>query len=186
MGRNRLQGDYAMDTKVLPTPDVLRNLLRYDPETGGLIWLPRNNSANFNSKHANRLAFTAVNSRGYRVGRIGGVSLTAHRTAWALFFGTWPEGQIDHVNGDRLDNRIDNLRAATPRENSANKRKKPGASSKFVGVTRRTDTGKWDAQIKDFGKRTHLGCFTSEEAAARAYDRAAASVHGEFAKVNFP
>lgn len=90
----------------------------------------------------------------------------------------------DHVNGNGLDNRRANLRPATPSENSQNKRKALGTTSRFKGVTR--DGGRWVARIKVAGDLHTLGRFVDEVAAAHAYDEAARVEFGGFAALNFP
>lgn len=91
--------------------------------------------------------------------------------------------QVDHKNGDSLDNRKDNLRPATNQENSRNR--KITASSGYKGVWQRTDTGKWRARIKIDGKFIVLGqAFPTAEDAARAYNEAAVERFGEFAVLN--
>ena len=92
--------------------------------------------------------------------------------------------EVDHINGDGLDNRRCNLRVATVAENHRNRRK-PYGSSRFLGVSKcRND--RWRAQIKADGRVVHLGTFRDEVEAAVAYDRAAIRIHGEFAAPNFP
>lgn len=102
-------------------------------------------------------------------------------------FGEIPPGhQVDHRNRDNLDNRRDNLRLATPSSNKANCRKRHregGVASKFKGVLAGWN-GKWKARITKDGVQTHLGVFTSETDAARAYDAAAIEKFGEFATTN--
>jgi hypothetical protein len=99
-----------------------------------------------------------------------------------------PAGFVtDHINGNRLDNRRINLRIATHRQNCQNQRPK-GLHSQYIGVTK-IRQGKWErwmAQIRHDGIRIHLGYFTDEIEAARAYDQAALAHHGEFASLNFP
>lgn len=93
----------------------------------------------------------------------------------------------DHRNGDGLDNRRANLRAATPGENGQNCRKRSHNTSGFKGVTWHKHRRKWLAQIKSGdGKNRFLGYFLSADEAARAYDAAARDLHGPFATVNFP
>jgi hypothetical protein len=92
---------------------------------------------------------------------------------------------IDHRNGDGLDNRRENLRVATRSQNSANGRKQKGTSSKYKGVCV-TKQGYIKAYVMHLYRRIHLGYFPTEEDAARAYDEAARKYFGEFARVNFP
>jgi hypothetical protein len=93
--------------------------------------------------------------------------------------------QIDHKNGNGLDNRRDNLRKATATENNRNRMKlRAPCASKYKGVWRHYD--KWGAAIWDKGKSIKLGRFDTEAKAAEAYDAAARRLHGEFARVNFP
>lgn len=93
--------------------------------------------------------------------------------------------QVDHVDGNGLNNQRSNLRLATSAENAHNQASRGGTSS-FKGVTRHKKAGSWQAQIKVSGKHQYLGLFKSEIDAARAYDRAAIELHGKFARLNFP
>lgn len=94
-----------------------------------------------------------------------------------------PSADIDHRNGDGLDDRRKNLRIATSSQNGANSRSRKG-TSKFKGVSR--SRGHWRAAMRYNYKTIHLGRFDTEEEAARAHDEAARRLHGEFARVNFP
>lgn len=92
---------------------------------------------------------------------------------------------VDHINGDGLDNRRCNLRICSRSENLRNQRLQAGKSSVYKGVSAHSRAGYWTAQIKVRGKKIHLGVFKSETDAARAYDAAAMREFGEFAKTNF-
>lgn len=92
---------------------------------------------------------------------------------------------VDHVNGDTLDNRRSNLRLCNRSENMANRAKRVGRS-RFKGVVYRADRNRWYAQIGHNGRRRFLGSFETEESAAIAYDAAARSLFGSFARLNLP
>jgi hypothetical protein len=93
---------------------------------------------------------------------------------------------IDHKDRNGLNNSRTNLRAATMSQNSCNRKKKKGCSSKYRGVHIHKRSGKWMVTIKSENKRIFLGMFDNEIDAARAYDEAAKIYHGEFASLNFP
>jgi hypothetical protein len=96
-----------------------------------------------------------------------------------------PAGElVDHINGNGLDNRRENLRLATVAQNTRNSRQRRGSAAGYKGVRRRGD--KWQARIAVNSKQIHLGVFSSKEEAAQAYDTAAREHFGEFAVLNFP
>lgn len=92
----------------------------------------------------------------------------------------------DHINHNGIDNRKQNLRNCTKKQNRANSRSLAKSSSKYKGVCWDKSCKKWCAYIKNNDKRTHLGYFEDEAEAARAHDRAAKKIRGEFAALNFP
>lgn len=93
---------------------------------------------------------------------------------------------VDHINGNKLDNRRANLRPATRSQNGANRRKSAGMSSRYKGVSWQRKTNKWVAALRCDQKWLRLGLFEVEEDAARAYDKVARETFGEFALLNFP
>ena len=108
-----------------------------------------------------------------------------HREVWRLAGRTIPAGQeLDHINGDPLDNRIENLRVVTHQQNSCNRKSQCG-SSRYKGACWHKAKGKWHASIMHNGKRIHLGYFANEIEAAKAYDTAARRLFGEYARCNF-
>jgi len=100
---------------------------------------------------------------GYFEGNYANLSFVAHRVAWAIHFGEWPNGQIDHINGDRQDNRICNLRVVTNLENCRNlgrRKTKIGPDSGVIGVYWHKQSRKWMARIKKSGKWIYLGTYS--------------------------
>jgi len=91
---------------------------------------------------------------------------------------------IDHINGDGLDNRRSNLRFVTATQNQANSLKRKIGKSKYKGVSFKKDKKKWVAYICPGGKYIHLGYFTEEKEAARAYNKAARKEYGEYCNLN--
>lgn len=91
---------------------------------------------------------------------------------------------VDHINGDKIDNRMSNLRICTRSENLMNSKKRNGCRSKYKGVGFSKVSNKWRAYIQKNGRSMHLGLFINEEEAARAYNEAAKKHFGEFARLN--
>ena len=178
-------------SKELPSPELLRKLLRYEPETGKLYWRERSvemfedggRSAeharnNWNSKHAGKEAFTAFDKGGYKVSCLSYRNHKAHRVIWAIFHGEWPKEQIDHANGVRDDNRIENLRSVTNAENGKNQKRPTHNTSGVIGVHWVTREKRWRARIKISGRQKDLGLFTDFDEAVAA--RKAAEVQYGF------
>lgn len=171
------------DTTVY-TPDLLRQLLDYCPDTGALTWKARGpdffvghatgNATAWNKRYAGKTAFADRRDRNYSTSTILGKRVMAHRVAWCHFHNsTIPDGMlIDHINGDTHDNRIANLRMASARQNAVNVR---NHRKGLRGAAFHKPTGKWQASI-----RMHLGTYETEEEAAAAYEFMAAKIHGDF------
>jgi hypothetical protein len=157
-------------TDDLPTIEELHKLLSYSPDTGALTWRARRDvKASWNTRYAGKPALACIHEDGYRKGRIHRVLFRAHRVAWALHHGSWPELDIDHINGDRSDNRITNLRQVTRSENQRNMRLPSDNKSGVVGVYWSTARKKWVAEIRNAqGRKRHLGVFEDLEDAATA------------------
>lgn len=150
-------------------PKELRKILNYDPATGKLMWRKRDNGdVRWNKRYAGTEAFTNM-QYGYHRGTISGHQYLAHRVAWALHYGEWPSGHIDHINGVRSDNRLINLRSVTRQENSKNIRKAQNNASGITGVYWHSARKKWEASIGiGRGRRKFLGCFDTLDSAADA------------------
>ena len=166
----------------------LNLLLLYEPETGKLFWKKRDISMfafdpqrhtlkraysaecacnKWNTRYAGKEALTALNNWGYRHGTINGQSMLAHRVIWKMTTGRFPD-QLDHINGDRTDNRLVNLREATPTLNSSNRGIRIDNKSGVIGVAWNAGRKCWQASIRMNGKQRHLGLFETKEQAKAA------------------
>lgn len=124
------------------------------------------------------------NGRGYLVCKISGKQYRVHKLIWLYHYGQWPKGDIDHINGIRDDNRIENLREATRTYNNYNRGSTPNTSSKYKGVYKRGER-KFVAEIRKDRKKYYLGTFDCEIEAAKAYDNKAKELCGEYGRLNF-
>lgn len=111
------------------------------------------------------------------------VAIYMHRQILGV---TDPANEVDHRNGNGLDNRRSNLRIGTSNQNRFNVARYKSNTSGYKGVSRRSGTNRWSAAIKAYKQYFYLGSFASAEEAARAYDKAAREKHGEYAWTNFP
>jgi hypothetical protein len=176
-----------MPFKTLPDRDLVRRLLRYDAATGELVWLPRpramfssGNAFNtWNARYSGKIAGYLAPA-GHRAVAIGHTQYRAHRLVWLYAHGEPVPDLVDHIDRNKLNNRISNLRAATKSENGANMRIRDAnvAGVKGVGVRK----GRFRARITLYGKDHHLGYFDTLEEAAISRRDAAKRLHGEFAR----
>lgn len=134
-------------------------------------------------KRGNIVPCNAVNSQGYKQLRVGDKCYLQHRVVWFMHHGYWPE-VIDHIDKNKLNNRIENLRECTQRQNSLNQSGSRRSTSKYKGVSWDKVNKKWLAQIMVHRRGKKLGRFVDELDAARAYNNAALQYFGEFAQLN--
>ncbi len=155
------------------SPSELLRLFEYEPSTGSLIWKHRpvsdfvNEHASkiWNIKHAGKPAGIA----GERLQlSISNKRFKLHRVIWAYCTGKWPEGDIDHIDGNPQNNRIENLRDVEHSENQKNLKLNKNNKSGFSGVGFLERTGRWKAVIQNSGKAHHLGYFATKEEAVAA------------------
>lgn len=154
---------------------ILPQLLSYDDQTGRFIWLARAShlaksedyARRWNSRYAGKPALTAI-SKGYLVGTILNRCVFSHRVAWAMVHGKWPDNFIDHINGNRADNRISNLREVDKKENGRNAKLFINNTSGCSGVHFSTKRNRWVSKISTNYGLYHIGEFRSFEEAVAA------------------
>lgn len=155
--------------KKLPTQEVLNDLILYDPYTGNVNWKCRDRKyfpsdwsfIVWNKSYENK-PITCKNHHGYLYTTIFGSKYLLHRLIWKLMFNEEPS-DLDHINGVRDDNRLQNLRVVNHQENMRNMRKVAANSSGYTGVYKHTQNGRWVAQISVDNKTKYLGIFHSIE-----------------------
>lgn len=167
---------------------TVKELLHYEPESGVFTWLPRKGKKTWNTRYAGKEAgfdWTPTGSGvSYRSIRIFDWPFLGHRLAFLYMTGEWPAHEVDHADGDGLNNKWANLRAASKAQNGANCKAKKNNKSGFKGVSYCKATNKFRATIQAEGKWKWLGGFSTAEEAAEAYAEASKSLHGEFGRVS--
>jgi len=173
------------------TAEIARELLTYNPDTGKLFWKERpakycknpTHRKSFNNQWAGKEALTAITRRkSGQIARLDGCVLTksyyTHRIAWLIYYGEWPKNEIDHINQDPTDNRIENLRNVTHAENQKNRTLQENNTTGYVGVYFYKSRNKYTAEARVNGVRKHLGYYDTVEEAAAV--RAVASINYNF------
>jgi hypothetical protein len=153
--------------------DKLRKHLAYDPETGVFTRIASRRTDLVGSQAG------TVGKNGYVYINVGGKLYLGHRVAWFFVHGVEPEGHIDHINRDRADNRLANLRDCPTKQrgNGQNTRVRPNNTSGFTGVHWFKRISKWQVYINIDGKRKSLGYYADLEDAKAAYAKAKAKYH---------
>lgn len=144
------------------TQAELKEKMKYDPETGEFlrfrkmkkIWVKSGTVSGIRKKYV----YMTINNQPYR----------AHRLAWLFLYGKWPDGQIDHIDGDGTNNKLSNLRDVTASENQKNRKLSKGNISGYNGVYLNRRYGTWGASIKTANKLIYLGHYLDKEDAIKA------------------
>lgn len=154
------------------TAQRLREVLDYDPDTGVFTWKARLGGRRL----AGQPAGIVNKAIGYAVIGLDGCRYYAHRLAWMFVHGRWPILHIDHINGDRADNRIANLRDVSAQTNMQNMRDAPGGG-RLIGASFDSKRGLFQSGIRVNGKRVRLGRFKTADEAHAAYVEAKRRLH---------
>jgi hypothetical protein len=160
--------------KALPSPERLGELFSWDIDQGYLVWRVTRGSGTKGSRAG------TINNCGYLSTSIKGERYLIHRIIWMLGSGSDPMGlQVDHINGNRLDNRFCNLRIAERIDNNKNVKVHRDNKCGHLGITQHKP-GVWRARIMKNGKNMHIGLFASIEQAVEARRKAELEFHGDF------
>ena len=166
--------------------DFILKFVRLDPSDGSFVWLMRSGddriTKGWNSKYAGKRADNLM-CIGYRRILIHGRYFLAHRVVWLLTFGEWPENEIDHIDCDPANNRIQNLRPANRSQQNQNQRISRRNKAGIKGVFFDARDKKWVAKLNKDGRQVFSGYFSTSDEAKRAYAVAATQHFGAYARV---
>lgn len=178
--------------KQYPDHETIHKLMEFNFETGKITWKHRDESMfrapqwaqAWNTRFACKPALNHITDEGYRNGSYLGRVLQSHIIIFIAYYGRTPTMILDHINGIRDDNRIENIREAGYFENTINRRNLNKNKNGYKGVFYFSCTNKYYARIRKNYKWIHLGTFNTPIEAGHAYNKAAVQLHGEFAILN--
>jgi hypothetical protein len=147
------------------TQEYLKSVLYYNQDTGNFVWIKKENSKSTRIKIGEIAG--CIDNNGYRIIRISGKGYKSHRLAWLYIYGNLPFKMIDHINGNKIDNRISNLREVSNKENQLNQNRHRLGS--LPGAIFRKKSNKWQSYINLNNKFKHLGYFNTELEAHEKY-----------------
>ena len=162
--------------------EKIEDRISYNPETGVFVWKQTLSGFCRQGKPAGRMG--TGRASGYMRITLAGREYKAHRLAWFIMTGEWPNKQIDHINGVPHDNRWSNLRLATQSQNKANGPAYKNSKSGFRGVTWDKRVNRWFAAIQVNGKQKFLGRFVNIADAVDAYQKAAKEHFGGYSRTS--
>lgn len=156
--------------------DLLKSVLNYNKKTGVFTWKKKTSRKTVIGREAG-----GIDVAGYRVIGIDGKTYYAHRLAWLYCYGYFPK-QIDHKDGDRLNNKISNLRECSHSQNIFNAKKAKNNKSGHKGVSWHKEAGKWEAYVCFNNTKKYLGLFDTAEQASKAYLDAVKQIEPEYVR----
>lgn len=170
----------ALQTFFPMTQESLKEQLDYDPVSGNFYWKVSKGNIVKGSKAGYLNTKSAGSKEGYISIRLFGTQYYAHRLAYLYMLGTFPEAEIDHIDGNHSNNSWENLRDATRSENTRNTKIRSDNTSGIKGVGKHKQTGLWRARVVIEGREIHLGLFATIKEAEQAVIAGRKLHHGQF------
>jgi hypothetical protein len=164
--------------------EYIKSRLSYNGDNGVFLWRKRENyKGSWNARFAGKVA-GSLSFYGYYIIVIDNKLYLAHRLAWVITYSEWPKEEIDHIDGDRSNNKISNLRLATSQENKMNSSIRSDNTSGLKGVSWSKCKNKWKSHINFCSKQKHLGYYEKIEDARAAREAAEIRYFGEFRRAS--